>query len=70
MSGREELQARIKEKNERIHELINKFILTPEISELSKDVARLRVLCGEVYGHEYQDGVCKWCGSKEGYTEE
>lgn len=65
MNGKEELHSKIEEKNKRIHELINKFILTPEINELMEDVARLRIQCGEHYGHEFEDGICKWCGEKQ-----
>ena len=65
MNGREELQVRIKEKNEKIHELINKFILTPEISELMEEVALLRTECATKYGHEFENGTCKWCGAQK-----
>lgn len=65
MNGKEELHFKIEEKNKRIHELVNKFILTPEINELMEEVARLRIQCGEYYGHEFEDGICKWCGEKQ-----
>lgn len=67
MNGKEELQARIQEKQERINELINKFVLTSEISKLNHEVAELRIACGVMYGHEYEDGseLCKWCGHRK-----
>ena len=65
MNGKEELQARIKEKQNRIDELINKFVLTPEIAALNNEISDLRNFCGENYGHEYENGICRWCGHKE-----
>lgn len=65
MNGKEELHSQVEEKTKRIHELINKFILTPEISELMEEVARLRTECSITYGHEFENGVCKCCGAKQ-----
>lgn len=65
MNGKEELHSKITEKQKRIDELINKFVLTPELNELFKEIATLRLVCGETGGHEYEGGTCKWCGCKE-----
>ena len=65
MNGKEELRDLIKSKHERIHSLINKFILTPEIHDLMAEIATLQVQCGQQDGHEYHNGTCIWCGHKE-----
>lgn len=64
MNGKEELHSKITEKQKRIDELINKFVLTPELNDLFKEIAVLRVECG-ASGHEFEDGSCKWCGKPE-----
>lgn len=77
MSGKDELESkRLKIRsdadrlNSRINELLNKFILTPELNDLMKEKAILFSRCGQLYGHEYENGVCKWCGHKEEWDEE
>lgn len=65
MNGKEELHSKITEKTNRVHELINKFMLTNEINELMEEIAKLRICCGTMYGHDYENGVCKCCGKKE-----
>jgi len=65
MNGKEELHSKIVANQARIDELINKFILTEEISKLSDEIVRLRISCGTIFGHEYENGICKWCGSRE-----
>ena len=65
MSGKEELHSKIEEKNNRLHALIHKFTLPPEISELMEEVAHLRTECAMTYGHEFENGVCKCCGAKQ-----
>lgn len=65
MSGKEELQSEVREREARIHELINKFVLTDEMIKLQREIAILRVACGTMDGHTFENGVCKWCGSKE-----
>lgn len=64
MNG-EEISLKIKEKNEYLHSLINKFMLTPEISKTMNEIAELRVQCGFATGHSYKNGKCQWCGSEE-----
>lgn len=65
MNGKEELRDLIKSKHEQIHGMINKFVLTPEISTLMAEIASLRTQCGMQGGHEYYNGTCIWCGHKE-----
>ena len=65
MDGKEQLQSKVREKEARIHELINKFVLTEEMTRLQREIAVLRVACGTMDGHEFENGVCKWCGKKE-----
>ena len=69
MNGKEELHSKIIEKEAQLHTLINKFILTPEINEIMSDIAHLRAACGTMYGHEFKDGKCRWCGAEEGEKE-
>ena len=65
MNGKEELREVIEANNKRIGELLNKFVLTSEIGELMEQNVILRQECATKFGHEFENGVCKWCGAKE-----
>ena len=77
MSGKDELESKRLEirsdadrLNNRINELLNKFILTPELNDLMKEKVILFSRCKQLGGHEYENGACKWCGQKEDWDEE
>ena len=60
MSGIE-VYKKINENNKRLKELLNKFVFTNEIKSIIKENNDLKKVCP----HEYINGICKYCYSKE-----
>lgn len=60
MSGNE-IRIKVDENNEKIRSLMDKFdfTLNNKLNELLELNEELRAVCP----HEYEDGVCKWCGN-------
>ena len=57
----EQIRERIDANNKKIHDALNRFVLTDEINRLMKENFDLRTLCK----HEFVDGVCKYCDTPE-----
>lgn len=56
MNGNE-IRERIVTNNEKIHEYLNKFVLSKELNSLMEENEELRKICP----HEFEDGICKYC---------
>ena len=58
-----EIFSLVTKKKERIEELIDPtiFVLNKEVVQLQNDIAELQKECP----HEYEKGVCKYCGKEE-----
>lgn len=58
-----EIFSLVTKKKERIEELIDPtvFVLNKEVVELQNDIAELQKDCP----HEFNEGVCKYCGKEE-----
>lgn len=60
MSGIE-IYEKINANNKIIHEALRKFVLNEEIKKLLAENQSLKEICP----HEFVNGVCKFCGTKE-----
>lgn len=55
------IQRRVSSIHEEIEEMLDGFILNPRIQELKHELHDLQEQCE----HEYNNGVCVWCGRFE-----
>lgn len=60
MNGNE-IRDKINYNNQKIKELLEKFILTDEIKNLTQENHKLRTICE----HNFVDGICEYCYALE-----